>query len=478
MLGNIKSIITFICLTVATTTLSQEKGDSVIYLIETGYLISSRGNTPFWLLSNNYSTISYNSPNVWARAGFSGRVGIIKSLSLIYGADLIDHYSGQNELILHQAHVGFKIGRITLRAGRYEQQFGNQDPSLSSGGLIWSGNARPIPDISLSVPEYMPLPFTKKFVEFKGGISHGWFENNQYISDVWLHHKYLFLRIGGTLPVHLEYGLHHFAQWGGKSSNPLYGDLPNDLKTFMKVFLAHGGGENAPVDEASNVIGNHIGSHNLAFDFKANSISLKFYWQTIFEDRSGLLLRNIKDGLWGLSISSESWKYVSNFLVEFINTTDQSGRIHEHYEDSVLIYDGGNDNYFGHFIYQEGWATRGMSIGTPLITSPIFSESNLWPFNNKITALHLGIEGIIKNVNYNALYTYSRNYGTNAIPFPERKDQHSLLLKSTFSNLLPWDISMSVAVAADIGELFENNVGIMLSFRKEGLIKLKSKNNK
>ena len=323
----------------------------------------------------------------------------------------------------------------------------------------------------------MPLSFYKRFAEFKGEISHGWFENNQYISDVWLHHKYLFLRIGGTLPVHLEYGLHHFAQWGGKSSNPLYGDLPNDLKTFMKVFLAHGGIENAPVDESSNVIGNHIGSHNLALDFKANSISLKFYWQTIFEDRSGLLLRNIKDGLWGLSISSESWKYVSNFLVEFINTTDQSGRIHEHYEDSVLIYDGGNDNYFGHFIYQEGWATREMSIGTPLITSPIFSESNLWPFNNKITALHLGIEGIIKNVNYKALYTYSRNYGTNAIPFPESKDQHSILLKSTISNFLPWNISMSVAVAADVGELFENNVGIMLSFRKEGLVKQKSKND-
>ncbi len=36
---------------------------------------------------------------------------------------------------------------------------------------------------------------------------------------------------------------------------------------------------------------------------------------------------------------------------------------------------------------------------------------------------------------------------------------------------------MSVAVAADVGELFENNVGIMLSFRKEGLVKQKSKND-
>lgn len=477
MPGNIKTIIKIFCLLVSAPALSQENGDSVIYKIETGSLVSSFGNTSFWLLSNNYGTISYNSPSVWARAGFSGRVGINNLVSFVYGADFIDRYNGQNEIILQQAYLGIKIASFTLQSGSFEEIFGNQNQSLSSGGLIWSGNARPLTGISLSVSEYRPAPFTKGFLEFKGGISHKWLEDNQYTSDVWLHHKYIFIKIGGRLPFHLEYGLHHCAQWGGKSSNPDYGELPDDIKAFGKVFLGRGGGDDGPEEETSNVIGNHIGSHNLALDFNGQSLSLKFNWQTIFEDGSGLRLRNIKDGLWGIRISSESWKYVSGFLVEFINTTDQSGRFHDHYEDGVYIIDGGNDNYFGHFIYQQGWSTRGLSIGTPIITSPVFSESNFWPFNNKVTALHSGIEGIIKNFNYKALYTYSRNYGTNANPFPARKDQHSLLLKSTFTNLLPWDISMTVAVAADLGELFQKNAGIMLSFRKEGFVKWKSKND-
>lgn len=475
----IKPLIIFICFSLTAPILPQSVGDTINYFFESNAVTSSDGNAPFWFVSNNFGTISLKSPSISARFGLNGNLDLNKTLRILYVIDIIDRYSNQNELFIQQAYAGLKLGFFTLMAGSWEENYGNQDNSISSGGVIWSGNARPIPQISFATSGYIPVPFTKDFVELKGGISHGWFEDNQYNSDVWLHHKYLYLKFGGEQRVHLEYGLHHCAQWGGKSSNPDYGELPDDIKAFGKVFLGRGGGDDGPEEETSNVIGNHIGSHNLALDFNGQSLSLKFNWQTIFEDGSGLRLRNIKDGLWGIRISSESWKYVSDFLVEFINTTDQSGRFHDHYEDGVLIIDGGNDNYFNHIVYREGWTYNGMTIGTPLITSPALIPSSNYDYipNNKTTTFHFGMEGRMKNVNYKALYTYSRNYGTNANPFPARKDQHSLLLKSTFTNLLPWDISMTVAVAADLGELFQKNAGIMLSFRKEGFVKWKSKND-
>lgn len=457
-----------LCLLFSFPAFSREQRDTINYFIESGAVVSSGKSTPFWLISNNYGTIASNSPNIWARAGVSGRTGINKTFSLVYGADIIDRYSGKNEFILQQGYAGIGIGQFTLKAGRYEEEFGNQDQNLSSGGMIWSGNTRPIPQISFATSGYIPVPLTKDFVEFKGGISHGWFEDNQYNSDVWLHHKYMYLRFGGHRRVHIEYGLQHFAQWGGKSSNPEYGELPDNLNAFIKVFLGQGGGDDGPAPETLNVIGNHIGSHNLALDFKVNSLSMKFYWQTIFEDGSGLSLRNIKDGLWGFKISPESWKYISGLLIEYVNSTDQSGRFHDHYVDGVSVIVGGNDDYFNHGIYREGWTYNRMTIGTPLISSPalVTSSTGEYLINNRITAFHFGMEGGIKNVEYKALYTFSKNYGTNFYPFPGKKCQHSVLFKSTINNLFPGNTSLSAAIAFDAGNLYSNNIGLFISLRK------------
>ncbi|HUW92476.1 MAG TPA: capsule assembly Wzi family protein, partial [Bacteroidales bacterium] len=360
------------------------------------------------------------------------------------------------------------------KGGSREEIFGNQPGSLSSGGLIWSGNARPMPEISILVPDYTPVPFTKRFMEFKGGISHGWFSNNQFMDNTLLHHKYLYLKFGGSLPVHLHYGLHHFAQWGGVSKKPEIGRLPHDLSTFIYVFFARGGTTGVPLGDSLNASGNHLGSHNLGIDIKLKKHEINLYWQSIFEDGSGLSLKNIRDGLWGIKLNNPGFPSVSGFLVEFINTTDQSGTFDDYYENGTLGFAGGNDNYFNNWLYISGWSNKGMTLGTPLITSPGLLPSSVPEAmfaNNKVRAIHLGIEGSIKIVDYKVLYTFSRNYGTNLNPFPDRKDQHSVLLKSTISHFLPWDISAAVAVAFDIGELYEKNLGVMFSMKKEGLLK-------
>ena len=473
----IEPLIIFICFFLTAPILPQSVGDTINYFFESSAVTSSGGNAPFWFVSNNFGTISLKSPSISVRTGLNGNIDLNRSLRLLYGIDIVDRHSNKNGIFIQQAYVSLKLGFITLKAGSWEEKLGNQDNSLSSGGIIWSGNAKPISQVGIFIPDYTPVPFSHGFVEFKGGIFHGWLGDNQYVNNEWLHHKYLYLRTHLTGHFQFEYGLQHFAEWGGISSE--YGKLPNDFNSFIKVFFSKGGDDSAPLGESINAIGNHIGSHCLAIYYSDQKTSIKFYFQNIFEDRSGFELNNFPDGLWGITFSSENWKHVSKVLVEFINTTNQSGTFNHYYIDGVYHSSHGNDNYFNHEIYREGWTNKGKTIGSPLITSPGFvpSSTSEYLINTKLKAFHVGLEGREGIISYKALYTYSSNYGTNVNPFPKRKDQHSLLLKSTFTSLLPWDISMSVAVAADLGELFENNAGIMLSFRKEGFVKWKSKND-
>lgn len=460
----------------ASLQLEAQSDTSFTVFAEAGANVSSTDRAPFWLISNSFGAISTTAPGGWIRAGLNGSVYSSGKINLALGTDILDHFSEQNDFSIQQAFLEFKLGIFSIKGGKWEEIFGNQNINLSSGGMLWSGNAAPKPKISLQIPNYTAVPLTNGFAQFKAGISHSRTGDNIFVKNVRLHHKFIYLRLGGEGPLHFEYGLHHFVKWGGISTDPAYGNLSESFSTFLKVLLASGNDDRSPLQESQNAIGNHMGSHNLAVNYKVRKTSIDLYWQSIFEDGSGMRLRNFPDGLWGFTLSSETWRNVSGLLIEFVKTTDQSGRYHAIEVDGTYMIIGGNDDYFNHFIYKDGWSNQGMTIGSPLITSPalLTLESDEYLANNRLTAFHFGLEGKIKKVDYKAFYTFSRNYGTYSSPFSERKDQHSLLLKSTFTNLLPWNISMSVAAAADIGELFENNVGIMLSFRKEGLVKLNS----
>src|SRR4030042_747195 len=226
------------------------------YSIETGAILSAGKQTPFWLMSNQYGLITPDKFNAWIRLGLKTNLSDDRNLDYDYGLDIIDRQSNTNKLYLHQAYLRLKFYFVNFQAGSMEEKFGNQDSSLSSGGLLWSGNARPMPKVTMLIPDYTPVPFTKGYLEFKGGISHGWFGDNQFVKDSWLHHKYFYLQLGGRLPVHIHYGFHHFAQWGGESTNPAIGKMPRNFSDLIKVFFAKQGGHNATSHEQLNALGN------------------------------------------------------------------------------------------------------------------------------------------------------------------------------------------------------------------------------
>ena len=70
--------------------------------------------------------------------------------------------------------------------------------------MTWSGNARPIPQVQIGIPEYVQL---LPRLGLKGEISYGWFTDNKYqreqvgekywyTKSIKYHHKEGFLRIG------------------------------------------------------------------------------------------------------------------------------------------------------------------------------------------------------------------------------------------------------------------------------------------
>ena len=420
---------------------------------------------PFWNVANTYGKYSL-VPFEWITGLKIEAVDSSASLlSIDYGAEIYDRYGEKNELVLHQGYIEIKTALLTFRAGRKEEVIGNQDSILSTGGSVWSANARPMPKLVLATPGYVDVPFTKGYVEVNGSLAHGWFEKERYVENVFLHQKHAHIRFGGDFRLNVSLGLIHFAHWGGVSPNERFGALPSDLDAFKRVFISQSG-ETATVDpgEVINSLGNHLGARNYRIDYRGENFSSGFYFQTIFEDNSGMSKLFYVDGVKGLVIRMhEKEKFINHLLVEYVQTTWQSGPLHDLSGSSKLK---GDDDYFNHYIYQSGWTYLGMTLGTPLITSPLYTDENqvLLP-NTRVKGYHLGWGGIVHGLNYRTLFTYTANKGTYKFPYSPDRNQFSWLFEATVPSF--WrDVDLSILLAADLGQMYGNNLGALLLLKK------------
>ena len=321
-----------------------------------------------------------------------------------------------------------------------------------------------MPQLEIST-SWVDLPLTRGYISFKGQLSHGWFEQDRFVKNVYMHHKNLYVKLGGDLPVNVSYGLEHFAQWGGESPDPKYGELPSDFSAFKKVFFAENGDSSSVhMNEVINRLGNHLGSRNYRVDINFDSFKTSVYYQTIFEDNSGRNDKISEDGLWGLYFEMNKKEgLLDAILLEYLNTTWQSGPVHQ-IGDSVL---GGNDSYFLNYIYRTGWTYEQFTLGTPMITSPILNENNTIN-NNRVRAFHGAIMGNAKWFRYKLLLTYSINKGRYNQSFNPDRNQFSGLVSLSREIKIPVPFSLSLQLGMDQGKMYGNNYGIMLSLYKKG----------
>ena len=381
-----------------------------------------------------------------------------QGLHFDYGLHAI--YNGSNRLQLLEYFAEASWQWFHLSVGAKRQLFGLQYQALSAGGLLFSQNARPPPELAV-YSDYIPVPFTKNLLEIKGFFSHGWLGNNRYVESPYLHHKNLYARLGAHWPISLEYGFEHTAVWGGRS--PVYGPLNEGIDDYLRVLLAANGAR-IP-NEVLNVYGNHLGAQNLRISYHHDKFSLAASWQTIFEDGSGKRMQNIRDGLWGLHFRNKNQRsLISNANLEYLHTRHQSGQFHD--VNGLIL--GGRDNYFNNSVYGDGWTYHDYIIGTPFISSPALTGiQSRGTINNRVLAWHLGINGYLApELSYRAMISRSSNYGQYGRAFSPAIAQTSWMLELRYQLLQDW--ALRALVAVDHGHLYDSGLSFLIAIAKSG----------
>ena len=464
-------VLVFLVLSIALH--AQQSSDTIAYSLNTSFNGGSGKNAPFLSTANQYDRYSFapNSITVWGNAHKE-----IKNTRLFdYGFGLeLDGNAAQREtrFFADECYLQGKLFFLNFIAGRKREVFGNQDSDLSGGGMIWSQNSRPMPKISIETTGYVDVPFTNKYLAFKGGISHGWFDNNAFMKDLLLHHKYASFKLGGSFPLNLNYGIQHVVQWGGVSSQ--YGTMPVTLDNYIRIFLGKNGSSSASQSDQINTLGNHIISQNLGLDLNLKSVIFSLYWQNLTEDPPFKFITttmNVQDGLWGLSVRIPSFKLLHSFVVEYMSTTDQSGPWHD--LDGVIY--GGADGYYRNGQIPQGWSYMGMTIGNPWISSPKYNQDgSLSTLNNLVRNYYFSGKGECKSLNYRMTLAYSENFGYSnqgprTIPdYANCKRQVSCQIETSTALNAAKNLMGSIALSGDHGAQYGNNVSLIVGISWSG----------
>ena len=465
---------------------SNEIKREIKYTAEVGTIISSNGETPFWLRANQYGTVPNQSPVFTLRGSVSSdyKKAITKEdqykLSKFdwgYALNIVGNVGKENQFLIPEAYVKAKYGAFEIYAGRRKEIFGLVDSTLSSGSYIWSGNALPMPKIQISTPNFVPLGFTKGFLSFKGNYAHGWFENARTdVKNFYLHQKSLYFKLGKPdWKFHFYGGFNHQVQWGGTLLYPdplnqsgIDGQIGSSFNDYINVVTGRslavvGDTSKNGVNEALNRSGNHLGTLDFGFDINIDHYSILCYRQSIFEDGSLAYLSNIDDGLNGVSIE---FKRVHNhnvffkkIVLEYLKTTSQGGIGGSQQTEARLR---GQDDYFNNGVYRNGWIYNHQTIGTPFINQ--YEGSIIQNIsNNRVESYFIGMGLSAFKIPLNVKLSYTNNYGTYSNPLLS-KEQLNAFIQASFN--LKNNFNLLTSLANSSGSFEKNGLGVGVILRK------------
>ena len=479
-----KRIILLVIMALVVIFTASAKDFNLSYKAEANIISGGGDYTPFWLMNNTNGVVSDKNNSGYLRLGLFKEEAEDKKFSYSFGLEVVGAYRNEAPIYLQQAYFDAKLKNWSIFAGAREEKTMLWDTELSSGGMINSGNARPIPQIYIGLPQFTKVPGTKGWLHVRGGVSYGWFvdykyqkdfktEGMQYSKNVLYHRKNLIFKIGNELkPLYGIIGIDMATQFGGTVYDYRGNQtvkFPSGIKEYFKVFVPLSGGEDSPNIVQVNVSGNHLGIYILSLGYKKNGCDIKAYYEHFFDDHSGMIFRNKCDGLWGLSFRTDKKFFIEGVTFEIMNATNQSGPFLWDTTSEIPVQVSAGDNYYGHIMYN-GWTHRGHAMGTPFITSPLYNKDGYLGFTNNITrAFHGGIDGtIIEGLKYKVLASHQRGWGTSYAPSINIKHQFSAMLQLNYTHNKTKGWNFSVAGAFDKGTLFGDNWGVQIGVRKSG----------
>ena len=467
-------------------------------------------NTPLWLNANKYGLSSLKNTNGYVRASLinSQPTDSLHPLVFHYGLDVALASRFTSTLIVQQAYGELQWKKLLVTVGSKEQPLQLRNQQLSSGSQTLGVNARPVPSVRLSAPEYWSIPGTKNYLAVKGFLSYGlqtddnWQKDftdaqSKYTKHTIHHTKAGYLRIGNPKrTVTVEMGLEMGCLFGGTSYVFDQGDLivvknRSNLKAFFNAFVP-GGGDN---DEGiyKNKEGDHLGSYLLKLNIDKPTYHLGFYADHFFEDHSQMffldydgygegeeynewkenrwLLYELHDIMLGAELHLKRTRWLTDAVCEYIYTKYQSGPVYHDRSPEMSDHIAGRDNYYNHGIYA-GWQHWGQVLGNPLYRSPLYnSDGRIQVADNRFWAWHFGLGGNpFSGFTYRLLASIQKGWGTYDAPFYAPERNTSLLVEASYaapeqSQLHGW--SLKAGWGLDHGKLLGNNMGAQLTLARK-----------
>ncbi|WP_439185269.1 capsule assembly Wzi family protein [Carboxylicivirga taeanensis] len=434
--------------------------------------LSSNDIRPMWLIANEWGRFEqFGHFGVLVEVGAKQQLLANENFTLNAGLRGLVNLDVA-ESALQEIYISGNAWFIDFSIGKEQYSPVAYNDELTPGSFLMNSNARPIPKVSVGIFDYLPLGFTKNWLEIKGGLSQGWLndervEKRNSAEDVLLHEKFAYARLGNT-KFKPYAGLVHSALFGG--TRPDGTDIPTD---FWATFMAKGSSVLGGGDE-TNAAGAHMGMWDFGFNWHTGKGGMQLYFQKPFADASGLKLYNRydKDYILGILFHPKDISWLSACSVEVFRTDHQSGYgipdplypkdYNGHKKGSIIWMDdieddfdgfmlevfgetrtgwsedevirylevaldeghkyGGRDDYMNNGSYYNGWTYNGMNMGTPLYhtadkfrryATPHVEYDEVFFYNNRVNGFHVGAKGhITDRLQYRVKSTYTMNRGT------------------------------------------------------------------
>lgn len=473
------------------------------YGIETSGSLASGVNTPFWMVNRQWGIIPLDANNLYVRGSVFHEQILRNGWSFEAGIDIVGaSVPGTPRLQQLYGRINRKIWRLDI--GLREDYTSSLNPLLSSGDFVKSNNARPVPEIKLSIPEYLLIPYTKGNMYLKGDFAAGYYpdsrwkeniarpHNQNYTKNILSHHKSIYFRFGniaGKNRMQFTVGTDHVTQWGGDLYT--YGEVdgqgqyvtvnqPHGIDDFFRVAIAKEGSSGSSGADSAYVAGSQWGAYLFRFDYQlTNKDLLSIYTNHFFDDGSGMVFENYRDGLFGIEYRKKEKSRLSGVVFEYIYTKQQTGPIHhnigmdDEHRDKLQKKGNGNDNYYNNTDYIEGPSCFGQTLGTPLFLSPMYNRDGSLNFkSSRIIAFHLGMEGYLHPaLQYRLLLTTGQSWGRYYVPFKSVKKGFASQLELIYTPVRHKGFDVKLSTAYDKGEFFGGDTfGVSITLCKRGII--------
>lgn len=501
----IRRLVSTMLLILAGSVASMQADVPVEYSVSVTAQASSNSLAPYMLGSWNQGRYAEGN-GIWQEASVAKRLDMSKrfdwSVAAAYLAGIgsrtdyarwneDDHTWSDNPVGRNAFRITTLYGELKYRAcfltiGMKSYSSGIVDDELSSGDLVRSNNASPVPGIGVGFLDFVDIPFTKGWVQINGELMYGKMmdskfkerEFNHYSGlealNILYNYKRCYFRTNPDKNFHVTIGMQASAFFGGSAYEYKLGKIVASdergfhVKDLLQAFFPREGGE-------AYYEGSHLGSWDLkaTYRFKDGS-RLNAYFEWPWEDGSGIGRMNGWDGLWGLQYDFARGGAVTKVVMEYLDFTNQGGPIHyapdDHPNSSMTGQASGSDDYYNNGFYG-AYTNYGMSIGSPFLVSPLYNRDGMLSYlHNRARGFHVAVEGRpTERMCYKVMAGYAVAGGSGWFPAYRKSHSASALVEWRMSPLrrMP-GLELGVKMAFDKGDLRGDNFGAQLQMCYSG----------